>query len=118
VLLLFVRDELVAAALCEWSDSQISLFNVLNMAQLFVDRGKLASPADCDLLVQAVRGFYAARGAPPPLIACAPGTFKDIPLTGCTLTETMGCIIWNAEGLRLFERYVDETLSDKRGEST
>jgi hypothetical protein len=112
VLVLTVKGEVVGAALCEWTDCEISLFNVLNMAHVFLARGSDLSPDVSGSLVHAVRAFYAARGAPPPIIACPPGTFKDVALTGCVWTETMGCIIWNGEGLRLFEQYVDRVLSE------
>jgi hypothetical protein len=113
VFVLSVDEQIVGAALCEWTDSEISLFNVLNMAHVFLARHREISQSACDLLAQAVRSFYAERGAPPPLIACPPGTFKDVPPTGCTWTETMGCIVWNAEGLRRFEQYVAQVLADQ-----
>ena len=112
VLVLCVDDEPVAAALCEWSDSQISLFNVLNMAHIFVSKHAMVSASACNLLIQEVRAFYAQLGASPPLIACPPGTFANTPVHGSTWTETMGCIIWSAEGLRRFERYVAEVITD------
>lgn len=112
LLSLVIRGETVAVALCERSDSQISLFNVLNMAHIFVHPERNVPAAARARLVQCVRQHYARHGAPPVQIACPPGTFKDVALEGCDFVETMGCIVWNATGLRAFEGYVNEMLGE------
>ncbi|MDD9939884.1 MAG: hypothetical protein OXU20_02360 [Myxococcales bacterium] len=118
VLVLRVREQPVGAALCEWSDSRISLFNVLNMAQIFIESDADVPAEARNLLVQRVRAFYGDLGTPPPMLVCPPGTFGEAGLQGCRMVETMGCIVWSSEGLRQYESYVAEAMPAAQGVSS
>lgn len=104
--------KLVAVALCENCDEPLSLFNVLNAAQVFVAPG--APEQAGTALVAAVLRYYAERGSPTPLITCLPAALGQRDVAGCRFTETMGCIIWTARGLQAYEGYVDEQLAPER----
>jgi hypothetical protein len=109
---LALRDHgvLVGAALCETSSGQLSLFNVLNGAQLFF-AGGVPAPAQA-ALVRAVREFFAARGVKSPLLVANPGQLHEDAAAGLRLIETMGAIVWTARGLARYEDYIDQTLAD------
>jgi hypothetical protein len=112
VLALRRAGSLVGAALCETSSGHLSLFNVLNGAQLFFDEQAGVSRVEQQALVQAVRAFFAARGLSAPLVVATPGQVSAAPESGLRLIETMGAIVWTARGLRRYEEYIDTTLAD------
>jgi hypothetical protein len=103
--LLRVQGQIVGAALCETTTRDMSLFNIMNMAQVFlVDRR--VSPLAQRVLQHEVRRFYADQGIADPLLVAPPNTFDATLDPHVKLAETMGCIVWSSEGLRAFENYV------------
>jgi hypothetical protein len=110
VLVLRDRGQLLGAATCEVASGHLSLFNVLNCAQLFL-AGDVA-PAGQRVLVQAVQRFFRARGVLSPLVVANPGQLGEDHGIGLRLVETMGAIVWTAQGLRRYEDYIDRTLAD------
>jgi hypothetical protein len=108
VLVIERGGELLGAATCETASGHLSLFNVLNCAQLFFAP---AAPVEArHALVSAVRAFFGARGVPAPLVVAMPGHLPEAP--GLRLLETMGTVVWTARGLRRYEDYIDRTLAD------
>jgi hypothetical protein len=110
VLVVRQAGRLAGAATCEATSGHLSLFNVLNCAQLFL--APEGPPAAGRALVAEVRAFFAARGVPSPLLAASPGRLAEDPAGGLRLAETMGTIVWTARGLRRYEDYIDRTLAD------
>lgn len=104
VVVLRVDGVMVGAALCEYSSREISLFNVMNMAQFFMSEG--VDPRAQLALHHHVRRGYLERGVEDPLVVARPGTFDATADPDTRLAETMGCIVWSAEGLRAYENYV------------
>jgi hypothetical protein len=103
VLLLRVRGQPAGVALCEVTTRDLSLFNIMNIAQFFMaDR---VEPAAQRIFQHQVRRFYAERAISDPLVVAPAGTFQGELDRKVRLAETMGCIVWSAEGLRAFENY-------------
>ena len=92
-LALRVDGRLVGVACCEYGSRALSLFNLTNMAQIFLHAGApVAVPAQLALL-SAVREFYAARGVLDPLVVAPPGTLAAEEEPGTHLAERMGCVV-------------------------
>jgi hypothetical protein len=102
----------VGAALCETVDGPLSLFNVLNCAQLFFLPGVGVAGAPARALTGAVLAFYRQRGVPSPMLVASPGLLPAQPAPGIRRAETMAGIIWTARGLARYEDYVDRALAD------
>jgi hypothetical protein len=103
VLLLRVRDKPAGVALCEVTTRDLSLFNIMNMAQFFMaDR---VEPIAQRIFQHRVRQFYAERAIIDPLVVAPAGTFDGGLDPEVRLAETMGCVVWSTEGLRAFENY-------------
>jgi hypothetical protein len=105
------RGRLIGVALCESTRGPISLFNTLNAAQVFLVAAAMPTAHECRALILAVRGFFCDLGVDSPLIAADPGTLSEDPAAGLLLVETMGCIVWSADGLRQYDSYVDKTIA-------
>jgi hypothetical protein len=120
VLVLRQKGTLAGIALCETGDPNTSLFNLVNLAQIYLRTGRSAPSTDAQIaLVSAVRSFYAARGVRRPLIVAPPGTLNGEAEAGTRLAETMGCIVVNGRGLRLWEnfcRFYFGFLWDRQGQ--
>jgi hypothetical protein len=103
-LVLRMAGELAGVALCETGSRELSLFNLFNMAQVFVL--PIADiPAQLALLA-AVRAFYSAQGERNPMIVSPPRTLDATRETGTVLAETMGMIVWSGRALRQYENFV------------
>ena len=102
----------MGAALCETVDGPLSLFNVLNCAQLFFLPGVGVAGAPARALTGAVLAFYRQRGVPSPMLVASPGLLPAQPAPGIRRAETMAGIIWTARGLARYEDYVDRALAD------
>jgi hypothetical protein len=109
-----------AAALCETGPSAASVFNILNMAQIYVHSGAHApSQAGQLALLHAVRAFYSQRGVNDPLVIAPKDTFDGLADPGTQLAETMGAIALSASALRQWENFCRfhfgvQSLSPKR----
>lgn len=100
------RDgQVVAAALCEHTARELSLFNIMNLAYLFA-----ASPEVPAILQRAlqheVRAYYAEHGIADPLLVAPEQNFDATLDPHVQLAEVMGCITWSSAGLRAYENYV------------
>jgi hypothetical protein len=120
VLALRRGEQLIGAALCESTRGELSLFNVLNAAQLHLVDEAQPSELERRALVRGVRRFFRVRGVEAPLLVADPGVLPDDPAAGVERVETMGCIVWSAPALRDYDDYVDETIASypKRGEQS
>jgi hypothetical protein len=106
VLVLRQGGNLAGVALCETGDPNASLFNLVNIAQIYLRTGRSAPPPGAQrALVHAVRLFYAARGVQRPLIVSPPGTLDGAAEPGTRLAEKMGCIVVTGRGLRQWENF-------------
>ena len=103
-------NRLVAALLCEWEDTRLSLFDALSIAHVFLAPGVDPDSRIENAITTVLRDFYTARGANIPLFTCPPGSFgrRDVP--GFKWVETMGCIVFSARALCAFESFVDLSL--------
>jgi hypothetical protein len=107
-------DELVGVVLCEHGSSELSLFNILNMAQVFLATGDAAPRISSQLaLLNSIRDFYAWRGVDHPLIVAPPETFVAAKAANTILAETMGCIVWSGRALHLYRHYLDEQFGPR-----
>jgi hypothetical protein len=106
VLVLMHGDELAGVALCETGAPNLSLFNIVNMVQLYVRRGPRAPsvPAQRALIV-AARAFYAARRIDSPLVIAPAGTVDHDAEPGTRWAESMGCMVITGRGLTQWENY-------------
>src|SRR5690606_13840637 len=109
-LVLRAAGRLIAAVLCEWDQTRLSLFDVLSVAHVFVVPGVAVTGAIEAAIEQAIRRFYAERGLRVPLFTCPPNTFGRRDLPGFRWAETMACIVFSSRALRAFETYVELTL--------
>lgn len=105
VLVLRRGKALAGVALCEYTTRDLTLFNTMNLAQIYLVDPGVAGAAQ-RLLQHHVRAFYAARGIDDPLIVAPPGTFRADLDPHVSLVETMGAITWSFEGLRAYENYL------------
>jgi len=109
-LLLRSGSRLIAALLCEWEDTHLSLFDALSVAHVFLAPGVEASTRIEQAVTRVLYDFYAARGVRIPLFTCPPGSFRQHDVPGFKWVETMGCIVFSARALRAFETYVELSL--------
>jgi hypothetical protein len=100
------RGQLVGVALCDIGDPNVSLFNLVNMAKIFVRTDEHA-PSDKGVraLLGRVHRFYAAFDILRPIIVAPPGTLLAAAEPGTYLAERMGCIVMTGRGIRLWENY-------------
>lgn len=98
------QGQLVGVALVEHGSPHLSLFNLLNLAQLyFTDAASRTSKTHA---FRFVRGHYAARGTMDPILVTMPGANDHPGDAGMRLAETMGCIIWSGRSLAQYQSYV------------
>jgi hypothetical protein len=98
------RGRLVGVALVEHGSPHLSLFNLLNLAQLYFtdDASRMAKA----LAFRFVRQHYADRGTHDPILVSRPGANEHPGDAGMRLAETMGCIIWSGRSLAQYQSYV------------
>ena len=107
-LVLRVAGRVAGVALCETGSRELSIFNLFNMAQVFMLTGRHAPDAEAQLaLLHAVREFYAQRGEDHPMVVAPPDTFAaaEAPDTFCA--ETMGMIAWSGRALQQYENFIN-----------
>jgi hypothetical protein len=104
--------QLEAAALCETGSRSLSLFNILNMAHIFVrrDSAPQKSRGAQAALLRAVLAFYEARGVPDPIVATPQGSIWFPEDAGLAVTESMGCWVASREGLKQWKNYIHYAL--------
>jgi hypothetical protein len=106
VLTLYERGQLVGACLCELGDPDLSLFNLFNIAQVYVRTGSHAPSLEAQrMLVAKARAVYAARGVDDPLIIAPRDTLDRSFEPGTRWVESMGCVVIADRGLRQFENF-------------
>jgi hypothetical protein len=114
-LVLSVDGQLQGVALCETSAPELSLFNILNMAQIFLARGRSTPTAAAQAaLLTAVSRLYAARGEPAPIVVAPPGTLDPAQHPGLRKEETMGCIVFSGRALGLYTSFLSFTVGSYR----
>jgi hypothetical protein len=94
---------LLGVALCESGPASASLFNLLNVAQLFLPD---APPGASDALLCAVLGHYTERGIERPLLFALPGTVSPERQPALRFRERMGAIAHGGAGLMQYESYI------------
>jgi len=104
VLVLRAGRRPVAFAFCETGPRHGSLFNLFNMAQLFV--GDDVAPSAQRALLWAVRAFYRAREIAVPVIVAPAGRLRPDVEPGTRLAETMGCVVIRGRGIRRWENFL------------
>lgn len=105
-IVLRVDGRLAGVALCETGSRELSLFNMFNMAQIYLRRDRVPSIGAQLRLLAEVRAFYRLRGIVDPLVVAPPGTFAGASEPGTVLAETMGCIAWSGRALRQYESFL------------
>jgi hypothetical protein len=102
-----VGGRVAGLALCETGSRELSIFNLFNMAQVFVATGSAAPPLEAQLaLLGQVRAFYRARGELHPIVVAPAGTCRAAEEPGSFLAECMGVIAWTGRGLRQYENFI------------
>lgn len=107
-----VDGRLEAAALCETGSRTLSLFNILNMAHVFVKRTTaphVARSVQVELL-RAVLDFYSRRGIWDPVVVTPQGSIAHAKMVGLTIAESMGCWVASREGLKQWRNYTQFAL--------
>jgi hypothetical protein len=108
VLSLRVDGEFCGVALCEVGSRDISLFNLFNMAFVFLRTGEHAPSVAAQLaLLTQVRALYTAGGEHNPLIVAPAGTLAAAQEPGTVLAETMGMILKSGRALRQYESFLN-----------
>lgn len=106
VFVLVERGELAGVALCETGDPDLSLFNLLNVAQVYLRTGRGAPSRDAQrALVTRVRMFYASRRIERPLLIAPTGTLAREVEPGTRCVENMGCVVMAGRALKQWENY-------------
>ncbi|HEX4336869.1 MAG TPA: hypothetical protein VH062_13210 [Polyangiaceae bacterium] len=107
-----IDGRLEAAALCETGSRTLSLFNILNIAHVFVrtDSAPNRSREAQGALLRGVLEFYRARGVTDPLVATPHGSVWFPEDAGLTITESMGCWVASREGLKQWKNYIHFAL--------
>ncbi|MEL6186322.1 MAG: hypothetical protein AAFU79_16985 [Myxococcota bacterium] len=108
------KGQIVGAALMERTSTEISLFNLFNLAQLFFEDS--APPDLRRAVLDAVAARYAREGVRSPVIVAPPAV-----LAGCeggryALAETMGLMTWSARGLRQYQYFIEDRFAQRRAE--
>lgn len=106
------HGRLIAIALCELTDSSLSVFNLMNLAQVFATSE--ASAPGLLALQNQVRRFYASNDIAYPLLVAPAGRFDGAADPAVHLEETMGCIVWSAQGLRAYRAFLTEQFARLR----
>jgi hypothetical protein len=107
MLVLRVKGRLAGVALCESGPRELSLFNLMNLAQFYVCTGERAPSTEAQLaLLAAVRGLYRQRGVSDPIIVAPTGTFAAACEPGTRLEEAMGCVVIAGKALRQWATFL------------
>ncbi|MCA8979079.1 MAG: hypothetical protein KDC14_03550, partial [Planctomycetes bacterium] len=106
---------LVGVALCELGSPDLSLFNLLNLAQVYTTSD--VPPELNATLFREVRAFYARLGIYDPVLVAPPAQFQNPGAAGLRLDETMGCIIWSGETLEQYHNYIQYCFEKISGHS-
>jgi hypothetical protein len=97
---------LVAVALCELGSPELSLFDIMNMAHVFVPGVRQPVPVAAQLLLLArIRQYYAEHGVLNPLVVAPHATLAAEAEPGTRLVETMGCMAMTAHAMRQWENF-------------
>jgi hypothetical protein len=105
VFVLHEAGELVGVALCETGSRHLSLFNLLNMGQVYLMPGRTSRTGRA-ILLSAARNFYRARGITDPVLVAPPRSFDHPEDVGLKCEETMGCIIWSGQSLLQYQSFI------------
>ncbi len=106
VLTLHEDGRVVGVALCETGSRHLSLFNLLNMAQVYTSSAHPPSRAARAHLLQQVRAFYNERGVTDPVVVAPPGSMPEPGDAGLQIQETMGCILWSGRSLLQYQSFI------------
>lgn len=107
-------DGIVGVALCEVGSRELSLFNLLNSAQVFIEPN-LGAAAEHALL-SFVTSFYEERRIPNPIVVSPPGLLVDAAAAGLSLVETMGTFATSALGLKQYRNFLSYQFGSKAAE--
>lgn len=105
VFVLRESGETVGVALCETGSRHLSLFNLLNMGQIYLTPRRTSRKGRA-VLLRAVRNFYRSRGTTDPVLVSPPGSFEHPGDVGLACEETMGCIIWSGRSLLQYQSFI------------
>lgn len=105
-LALVLDGHLLGVALCETGRREASLFDILQMAQVYlrVGRGAPEVAAQCGL-VEAVRAYYRERGIGEPLLVAPAGTLERSAHPAMRWVEAMGCATFAGKSLKQWENF-------------
>lgn len=94
-------------ALCETGSRDLSLFNLLNIAHVYLRLGDAAPSAAAQIgLLDRVLAYYAERGQSRPIVIAPPGTLTCASRAGFELAETMGCIVFSRHAARQYRNFL------------
>jgi hypothetical protein len=97
-------ENLVGLAMCEVGSPALSLFNLLNVAQVYVEPA-IGVAAERALLGR-IAAFYEDRQIADPIVASPPGLLLHAQAAGFSLAETMGAIAISASGLKQYRNFL------------
>ena len=109
----------LGVALCETGSRRLSLFNILNMAHVYIwqqasrEQRRIAETA----LLSSVLAFYARRGIGVPLLVAPSGTLAHAESAGLAVVEKMGLWAASKEGLLHWRNYVHLELGSRAARS-
>jgi hypothetical protein len=112
VLVVELDGRVVGAALCDTGPCDLSLFNLLNLAHVFVLDGLRPAQARAAqrALLARVREFYAERCIKDPLVVSPKGRMRFASDAGLHIAETMGGWIVSLGGLRQWRNFMHFTV--------
>ena len=103
-----VGSRILGTAVCETGARRLSLFNILNVAYVF-----LVEPMELDLarlaetaLLSKVRRYYRDLHVLDPLIVAPEGNVKFAHSAGLTIAETMAAWVTSLDGLRQWRNFI------------
>jgi hypothetical protein len=102
------NGSICGAAICETGSRRLSLFNIVNVAHVFVVEPLsfgLARAVEGALLSK-VRRFYGSKGIVDPLIVTPEGNVKFPETAGLVAAETMGVWATSLEGLKQYKNFL------------
>jgi hypothetical protein len=102
-------------ALCERGSAELSLFDILNMAHVFVSSRRRPSEDVQRLLLGRVRAYYADHGVLNPLIVSPHATLEAESEPGTRLVETMGAMSMSSFAMRQWENFCQVHFSHQLG---
>gem|GEM_PF-630233 len=99
-----------AAALLERGSADVNAFGLFDMAQVFLARGRAPAPERLEGFMQYILQWYIEQGVPQPIFAAPEGSLCERPHPRLAKEETMGLMLWSAEGLRHYDNYLQFTF--------